>query len=168
MQAADESIGIIFAYTGRISTNKILKKSSIPMFQEMKAVMQLIKPLMRRRGLARMRAVAAVILINSSSEIGHGCRSASVNWLLLTLVHTFIRKFAAWCCLVRFMPPSRRICLKFRYKKTWKISHILFEASRKIKSIPTNRQECAARRSNIVMQLSVGKYIVPCPFFRGE
>ena len=59
MQAADESIGIIFAYTGRISTNKILKKSSIPMFQEMKAVMQLIKPLMRRRGLARMRAVAA-------------------------------------------------------------------------------------------------------------
>ena len=79
MQAADESIGIIFAYTGRISTNKILKKSSIPMFQEMKAVMQLIKPLMRRRGLARMRAVAAVILINSSSEIGHGCRSASVN-----------------------------------------------------------------------------------------
>ena len=37
----------------------MLKKSSIWMFQRMKALCNLIKPLMRRRGLARMRAVAA-------------------------------------------------------------------------------------------------------------
>ena len=60
MRAADEnSNGILYAYTGRTWTNKILKKSSIRMFQRMKALCNLIKPLMRRRGLARMRAVAA-------------------------------------------------------------------------------------------------------------
>ena len=35
--------GILYAYTGRIGTNKILKKSSIRMFQQMRAVMQFNK-----------------------------------------------------------------------------------------------------------------------------
>ena len=147
----------------RTWTNKILKKSSIRMFQRMKAVMQFNKTAnapVRPRALARSSRCGAFRQSFSWTlqEIGHGCRSASVNWLLLTHVHTFIRKFAASCCLLRFMQPSLRVCLKFRYKKTWKISHILFEGSRKIKSISTNWLEYSTRRSHIVMQISVGKY----------